>query len=76
MSQEKRRVEVAGKVKMKSHRGASKRFRATKNGKIKREHAYLNHLRTCETRKQKRRLRRQTLVSQNDLARVRRMILS
>ncbi len=58
---------MAGKVKMKSHRGACKRFRATKNGKIKRERAYLNHLRTCKTRKQRRRLRQQTSVSQNDL---------
>ncbi|MFH1737445.1 MAG: 50S ribosomal protein L35 [bacterium] len=59
---------------MKSHRGAAKRFRLTKNGKVKRERAFLNHLRTSKTRKQKRRLRQQTLVSKGDLRRTKRMI--
>lgn len=65
---------MPGKVKVKTNRGASKRFRVTKTGKIKRERAYLNHLRTSKTKKQKRRLRQQTLVSKGDLRRVKRMI--
>ena len=33
------------------------------SGKFKRERAYLQHIRTCKTTKQKRRLRQQTYVS-------------
>lgn len=65
---------MSGKPKMKTNRGAGKRFRVTKNGKIKREQACLNHLRTSKTRRRKRRLRQQTLVSDSDLRRVKHLI--
>ncbi len=48
---------MASGNKMKSNSGAAKRFRKTKNGKIKRDDAYLRHLRRNKSTKQKRRLR-------------------
>lgn len=43
--------------KLKSHRGASKRFRVTGKGAIKRRGAYRNHILIKQTTKQKRQLR-------------------
>ncbi|MCE3043603.1 MULTISPECIES: 50S ribosomal protein L35 [Legionella] len=43
--------------KLKSHRGASKRFRKTAGGSIKRRRAYRNHILTKKSPKQKRHLR-------------------
>ena len=40
--------------KLKSHRGAQKRFRTTASGAIKRRRAYRNHILTKKTSKQKR----------------------
>jgi large subunit ribosomal protein L35 len=59
---------------MKTNRGAAKRFRKTKNGKFKRERAYLSHLRTQKDPKRKRRLRSQTMVASAEEKRVRRML--
>ena len=49
--------------KQKSHRGASKRFKLTASGKVKRSHALKNHILTKKTTKRKRHLRKSTLVS-------------
>lgn len=43
--------------KLKSHSGASKRFKKTGSGAIKRRRAYRNHILTKKSTKQKRRLR-------------------
>lgn len=43
--------------KLKSHRGACKRFRKTASGAIKRKGAYRNHILTKKSTKQKRHLR-------------------
>jgi large subunit ribosomal protein L35 len=43
--------------KLKSHRGASKRFRKTASGSIKCRRAYRNHILTKKSPKQKRQLR-------------------
>ncbi len=43
--------------KLKSHRGAQKRFRKTASGAIKRRGAYRNHILTKKSTKQKRHLR-------------------
>ncbi len=43
--------------KLKSHRGAAKRFRRTASGAIKRRGAYRNHILTKKSTKQKRGLR-------------------
>ncbi|MBD3266342.1 50S ribosomal protein L35 [bacterium] len=65
---------MAAGGKMKTNRGAAKRFRKTKSGKFKRERAYLSHIRTKKDPRRKRRLRSQTLVSDHELKRVRRML--
>ena len=44
--------------KMKSHRGAAKRFRSTASGKFKRSKAYKSHILTKKTTKRKRKLRK------------------
>lgn len=56
--------------KMKTHRGAAKRFKKTKSGKIKRFHAYHSHLLEKKSPKRKRKLRGSTLVDNNDMKRV------
>ena len=43
--------------KLKTHRGAAKRFRKTANGRIKRKGANLNHILTKKSTKRKRHLR-------------------
>lgn len=43
--------------KLKSHRGAQKRFRKTASGAVKCRRAYRNHILTKKSSKQKRRLR-------------------
>ena len=43
--------------KLKTHSGASKRFRQTASGKIKRRRAFRNHILTKKSTKQKRHLR-------------------
>ena len=61
--------------KMKSHRGASKRFKKTSSGKLKRKKAYHSHILNKKSTKRKRNLRKATLVSKADEKSVRRMIL-
>ncbi len=58
------------KTKLKTHRGAAKRFRKTAGGRIKRSHAYAGHILTKKTRKRKRRLRAGAFVSKSDMARL------
>ncbi len=60
--------------KMKTHRGAAKRFRKTAGGKVKRQRAYKSHILAKKTRKRKRRLRQGTLVAASDSRRVKRML--
>jgi large subunit ribosomal protein L35 len=60
--------------KMKSHRGAAKRFSFSKKGKIKRARAYASHLKESKSPKQKRRLRQQTLVSKADAKKIRKLL--
>ena len=49
--------------KMKSHKGARKRFSVTGSGKLRRLKAYKSHILTKKDPKRKRRLRRATTVS-------------
>ncbi|MGD8698440.1 MAG: 50S ribosomal protein L35 [Gemmatimonadales bacterium] len=60
--------------KMKTHRGAAKRFRKTARGKLKRQRAYKSHILAKKTRKRKRRLRQGALVAASDTSRVKRML--
>ena len=50
------------KNKMKSHRGACKRFKVTGSGKVKRNKAYKSHILTKKSAKRKRNLRKATIT--------------
>ncbi len=60
--------------KMKTNRGAAKRFKATGSGKIKRNKAYSSHILTKKSTKRKRNLRKSGLVSAADRRSVKRML--
>ena len=60
--------------KMKSHRGAAKRFKKTGSGKITRQKANKQHILTKKTTKRKRSLRQDSLISDADEPRVRKML--
>ncbi len=60
--------------KMKSHRGAAKRFKKTANGKIKRSKAYASHLLGGKSPKRKRNLRQSGLVSEQETKRISKLI--
>jgi large subunit ribosomal protein L35 len=48
--------------KIKTHRGAAKRFSLTGTGKVKRNKAYASHILTSKTTKRKRNLRKSTIL--------------
>ena len=52
--------------KMKSHRGACKRFKVTGSGKVKRNKAYKGHILTNKSQKRKRGLRQSTTLTSAD----------
>ena len=60
--------------KMKTRRGAAKRFSVTGSGKIKRGKAFKRHQLSCKSRKEKRNLRHGTIVAPVEARNVRRMI--
>lgn len=60
--------------KMKTKRGAAKRFRLSANGKIKRSRAFKRHILTSKTTKRKRHLDMEALVNKADVRRVREML--
>lgn len=60
--------------KLKTHRGAAKRFKKTKTGKIKRRMAFARHLMTAKSPKRRRNLRQGALVSAEDAGPLRRML--
>lgn len=60
--------------KMKTNRGAAKRFRATGSGQIRRSKAYSSHILTKKSTKRKRNLRKATLIAEVDTRAVRRML--
>jgi large subunit ribosomal protein L35 len=60
--------------KLKTHKGAAKRFRLTATGKIKRGHSHARHILTKKTTKRKRQLDTDTLVSEGDQKRVEAML--
>lgn len=60
--------------KLKSNRGAAKRFKRGINGRYRRAQSHLNHILTKKRTKRKRQLRSVALVSQADTPAVRRML--
>jgi large subunit ribosomal protein L35 len=60
--------------KMKTHRGAAKRFKVTGSGKIMRRKAGMNHILEKKSPTQKRRLNKKTELTGGDLSHVKRQL--
>lgn len=60
--------------KMKTHRGAAKRFRLTATGRFKRSKGWRSHLLTHKSSRRKRRLRQATVVAETMEKKVRRLL--
>jgi large subunit ribosomal protein L35 len=60
--------------KLKTHKGAAKRFKKTATGKVKRGHSHLRHMLTSKSHKRKKKLGQSILVSDADTAKIKRMI--
>ncbi len=60
--------------KLKTHRGAAKRFKRTKSGKFTRGAAFKQHILSSKTTKRKRQLRGTTMVSDADAGKLARML--
>ncbi|BAM47083.1 50S ribosomal protein L35 [Amphibacillus xylanus] len=60
--------------KMKTHKGTQKRFKRTASGKLKRAQGYTSHLFANKSQKQKRKLRKNALVSKGDQKRIDQML--
>ncbi len=62
------------KMKLKTHRGASKRFKITATGKLKRGHAAKRHFTGLKASGRMRKLKKLTLVHKSDVASVKQML--
>jgi large subunit ribosomal protein L35 len=60
--------------KLKSNRGAGKRFRGTGSGKIKHDKAFGSHLLSSKTTKRKRTLRKSAVVNKRDERNIHRLL--
>ncbi len=62
------------KLKLKTHKGAAKRFKITGSGKVMRHHSFARHILTSKASKRKRRLGKAAVISPADEAQVHRML--
>lgn len=62
------------KVKLKTHKGAAKRFKITGSGKVTRRHSFARHILTSKPSKRKRRLGQSVELAAADVAQVLRML--
>lgn len=60
--------------KMKTHRGAAKRFSLTKSGKVKRSKAYKRHILTKKTTKRTRNLRKTGYIAECEEKNIKKLI--
>ncbi len=60
--------------KLKTHRGAAKRFKKTATGKFLRSKAFKQHILTSKSRKRKRAMRGSAVVSKADVPKLARML--
>ena len=60
--------------KLKTNRGAAKRFKKTASGKYKRSSSHMNHILTKKRSKRKRQLRSSSLISHGDLKSVKKLL--
>jgi len=62
------------KLKLKTHKGAQKRFKLTATGKVERRHAFARHILTSKASKRKRRLGQSVIVSPANASAIRAML--
>ena len=60
--------------KQKTKSSAKKRFKVTGSGKIKRKHAFKNHILTKKSKKRKLKLTHSTLVNNSDLGSIKKQL--
>jgi large subunit ribosomal protein L35 len=60
--------------KLKTNRAAAKRFKITAKGKVKRRRAFLRHINSHKTRKQKRRLGKPAIVDKANEKAIKRLL--
>lgn len=60
--------------KLKTHRGARKRFKLTAKGKVKRPKAFTSHLKRKKSSKKKRISRRAEILSKGDAKKIKRLL--
>ena len=61
-------------MKLKTHKGAAKRFKITATGKVKRRHAFVRHILTKKAVGRKRKLGKATIATDADTPKIRRML--
>ena len=62
------------KQKLKTHRGAAKRFKLTGTGKIKRRHAFARHILTKKAANRKRKLGKSAILDASEFKKTRLML--
>jgi large subunit ribosomal protein L35 len=67
-------MEILNMPKLKTNRGAAKRFRVTASGRFKRAHSHKNHILTKKSTKRKRHLRQGDHINARDEANVRQLL--
>jgi large subunit ribosomal protein L35 len=60
--------------KIKTNRGAAKRFRKSASGRVKRGNAFTSHILTCKSKKRKRNLRGTSMIAAADQKNISRLI--
>lgn len=60
--------------KIRSHRGAMKRFKRTEKGQLKRNRANTGHLKEKKSSRKKRALRKSTLLNKGDARRIKKLM--
>jgi len=60
--------------KLKTHRGAAKRFSVTATGKVKRSKAYASHILTKKTTKRKRNLRKSAILDKTNNKAIKKLV--
>jgi large subunit ribosomal protein L35 len=60
--------------KMKTNKGAAKRFKRTGSGKIRKNSAFTSHILTSKTTKRKRNLRKSSIMEKSDAKRIKVLI--
>ena len=61
--------------KMKTNSSAKKRFKLTGTGKVKRSHAYMNHILTKKSKKRKKRLVKDAIVHPTNEYQIKRLLV-